>query len=76
MREILPVILFVVAAILLFKRFFGSKEEFIECLKFWLMPDIVNWIRGEFWQNEIAKLKIFFWLLSSILVSALLDWLI
>ena len=54
---------------LLFKPLFGDWEEFVECLKFWIMPDIFSLFAGEFLDDLWGELKLVFWL-----VCGLLSW--
>ena len=32
----------------------------LECLKYWLMPDIVSWFRGEWSEDFWAEMRLFF----------------
>ena len=50
-----------VVAALLFKPFFGDRDEFFRCLKFWFIPDIVSFFRGEYWEDHLAEFKLGFW---------------
>jgi hypothetical protein len=62
MPEFMGVLSGFVAAFFLFKLFFGSKEDFFECLRFWLIPDIVSLFRGEFMDDRWGEFKLFIWL--------------
>lgn len=41
---------------------FSTWEEFFECVKFWLTPDIISMFRGEWVEDTWAELKLFAWL--------------
>jgi len=45
---------------------FGSWEDFLECLKFWLTPDIFSWFYGEGVDDWWAETKLGFWLFSCV----------
>ncbi len=47
---------------LLFKPFFGGSEDFLECLKYSIQPDIFSWIQGEWGEDLWAELKMGLWL--------------
>jgi len=38
---------------------FDTWDEFWECVKYWLMPDIVSWFRGEALDDMWAEMKLF-----------------
>jgi len=42
---------------------FKEWGEFWECLKYWLTPDIISLLRGEWAQDQWAQMKLFLWLL-------------
>ncbi len=44
--------------ILLFRRFFSDKEEFLESLNFFFRPNILSMFKGEFWEDLRAELKL------------------
>ncbi len=52
-------------AYLLWKPFFGDKEEFLRCIKFWLIPNIFSMCRGEYWKDILAETKLIFWVAIS-----------
>ena len=60
---------FLLAAVLSFKAFFSSMEDFMVCLKYYLTPDFWSFIRGEYHQDSFAEMKIFFWLGLSALIG-------
>lgn len=55
-----------ITATLLFKAFFRDMDDFYDCVRYYLTPDIWNILKGEFHQNFFAEGKIFFWLGLSI----------
>ena len=65
----LAIIAGVVTAVLTFRFIFSDKEEFFECIKYWLMPDIVSLFRGRYWDDFWSELKLFVWLGVSALVG-------
>ena len=58
-------------AVLLYMLLFKDWDDFLECVKFWLIPDIVSMFRGEYWEDAWAELKLLLWLSISIGVGAL-----
>jgi hypothetical protein len=40
---------------------FSTWEDFFECIKYWLMPDIISWFRGEATEDFFAELKLLVW---------------
>jgi len=51
---------------LLFKTFFGCASEFLECIKFWLTPDMVSMFRGEYCEDRWSEMKLGLWLACGI----------
>ena len=60
-----------VTAALLYTLLFEDWEEFTECVKFYLTPDIISLFRGKFWEDYWAETKLALWLGISALVSML-----
>ncbi|MFC2715417.1 hypothetical protein [Kingella denitrificans] len=58
-------------AVLLYMLLFEDWDDFLECVKFWLMPDIISMFRGKYWEDVWAELKLLVWLGISIGVGAL-----
>jgi hypothetical protein len=58
---VLAVVMASVIAALLFKPFFGDRDEFFRYLKFWLTPNIVSMFRGEYWKDWLSEAKLGFW---------------
>lgn len=58
-----------VTAFLLYKWLFDDIYEFGECLKFWLMPDIISLLRGQWDKDWWAELKLLVWLGMTILMG-------
>lgn len=54
---------------LLFKPFFGSFEEFGECIRYWFTPDIFSWFSGEGMDGFWAELKLAAWGISGLAVG-------
>ena len=52
----------ITALILSFKMIFRDSEDFFDCLKFWLMPDIISLFRGEYMDDYFSELKLGLWL--------------
>ena len=44
----------VAVLVLLFKPFFGAREGFFQCVKFWFTPDIISAFRGEYHEDWLA----------------------
>ncbi len=59
---VIGIIVGIVVTVLLFKPFFGDREEFIRCVKFWLTPNIVSLFRGEYAEDWTAETKLGLWL--------------
>ena len=63
----MEIILSIAAATLMlrvtFKTFFDDMDDFIECVKYWLTPDIIALIKGEWDREAWAELKLFLWLI-------------
>ncbi|GJM19560.1 MAG: hypothetical protein DHS20C14_17730 [Phycisphaeraceae bacterium] len=43
------------------KAVFGGWDGFGECVKYWLMPDVVSLFRGEWGEDFWAELKLVWW---------------
>ena len=41
-------------AVLLYMLLFKDWDDFLECVKFWLIPDIVSMFRGKYWEDAWA----------------------
>ncbi len=41
---------------------FKTWEEFWDCVKFWLTPDIISLFRGEWIEDQWAEMKLFLWI--------------
>ena len=71
---IVSIILSVTAGVgllaLLFKPFFGCKEEFIDCIKFWFTPDIISLFFGEYIKDRLSELKLGLWILLGAMAGA------
>ena len=60
---IISIIVGAAALVLSFKPFFGDFSGFLECVKFWIKPEIFSLFRGEYWEDVWAEMKLGFWLL-------------
>ncbi|GAA8965820.1 hypothetical protein HpSP79_09240 [Helicobacter pylori] len=38
-------------AVLLYMLLFEDWDDFLESVKFWLMPDIISMFRGKYWED-------------------------
>jgi len=56
-------------AFVLFNILFETWDEFLECLKYWIKPDILSMIRGEYWEDNWAELKLVIWASGSVAVG-------
>jgi hypothetical protein len=41
---------------------FKDWDNFWDCVKFWLTPDIISLFRGEWMEDQWAQMKLFVWL--------------
>jgi NAD-dependent SIR2 family protein deacetylase len=48
---------------LLFIPFFGDRDGFIECVKFWIRPDIFSLFSGEYFKDRWSEWKLGMWIL-------------
>ena len=64
--EIVSIILAVIAGVtvlvLLFKPLFGDREGFIDCVKFWIKPDIFSLFSGEYFEDRWSEMKLGLWI--------------
>ena len=51
------------------KFFFQSFEDFVDCIKYWLTPDIIAIFKGEWDRQYWAEMRLFFWLIMGILTG-------
>lgn len=42
---------------------FGDYREFVECLEYWFMPDVVSLLRGEYRRDFLGESKLFLFLI-------------
>lgn len=56
-------------AFLLFKWLFGDLDEFLQCIKFVFMPDIISLLRGQWDKDWWGELKIIVWLVMTALMG-------
>ncbi len=55
---------------LLFKPFFGDRDGFIDCVKFWIKPDIFSLFSGEYLEDRWSELKLGLWILLGAMAGA------
>lgn len=41
--------------------FFKDREDFYECIRFWLTPDLISLFRGECVDDWLAELRLGLW---------------
>jgi hypothetical protein len=61
---IISIIVGAAALVLSFKLFFDDFSEFLECVKFWIKPEIFSLFRGEYFEDIWAEMKLGIWLLT------------
>ena len=66
---ILSVIAGIGVMILLFKPLFGTKEEFIDCVKFWFKPDFLSLFSGEYFEDRWSEMKLGLWILCGVIAG-------
>jgi hypothetical protein len=49
-----------------FGLFFTDLDDFVDCIRLWFTPQIINIFRGEWEREWWAELKLFFWLLLGV----------
>jgi hypothetical protein len=47
---------------MLFSVLFKTKDDFIDCIKFWITPDIVSMFRGQYFDDHWAEFKLWIWI--------------
>jgi hypothetical protein len=62
MRLLLTVVVAAGTLGVLFKTFFRDRHEFAECVRFWFTPDAISLLRGEYFEDRWAQIKILVWL--------------
>jgi hypothetical protein len=40
------------------RAFFGGWQGFFDCIVFWFKPDLWSLLRGEWWDDMLAELKL------------------
>lgn len=58
------------ALVLMYKLTFEDKDDFIESIKFWLIPDWISILRGEGIEDFWAEAKLLWFLLGTLVISA------
>ena len=49
----------------LWMLFFSDLDDFLECIRFWLTPDLWSWYKDEASEDWWAELRFGLWLLIS-----------
>jgi len=60
MSLILAIVAGVCVSLFLFKFFFDDFGNFVDCIVFWLTPDILSLIRREWAADQWAEIRLFF----------------
>ena len=66
MAVLVGVAVFVLVAWMMYRILFDSWEEFKESVHYWLKPDLVSLIEGDYENDWWAEMKLFVWLLPSV----------
>ncbi len=59
------------ALVLMYKLTFDGWDDFVEALKYWLMPDIISILRGEGIEDFWAEAKLLWFLLGTLVLSGI-----
>lgn len=65
MDVIAAIVSAVITAYLLFSVLFGSREEFLGCVKFWFTPDVFSIFKGQFYEDQWGEVKLLVWIVCS-----------
>lgn len=49
--------------VFIWRKLFGDFEDFLECVRFWLTPDWISALQGEWSEDFWAELKLFGYLI-------------
>ena len=66
MSVILSIIVSLAVGYMLYKLLFDDLDEFLDCVKFWLTPDIISLFRGQYYEDMWAEIKLILWLAITI----------
>lgn len=58
-----------ITAAILYYYLFDDFSEFLDCIRLWLTPDILDWMRGELDRDFWAGFKLLIWFGVSILMG-------
>ncbi len=53
---------------------FDDLDGFVECVKYWIKPDILSWIQGEHAEDWWSEMKLFIWIALSAGILFGLHW--
>jgi hypothetical protein len=71
--ETVSIILAVIAGtavlVLLFRPFFGDKDGFFECIKFWFTPDIFSLFFGKYFHDIFSEMKLGLWIFCGVITG-------
>jgi len=56
-------------AYILYRLLFNTKQDFMECVRYWFTPDILSMIKGNYFEDSWAELKLLLWAVPSIAVG-------
>lgn len=59
----------VATLILTIPIFFSGLDDFWQCVKYALTPDIISWLRGEWGDDWRSENRIFLWMLAAAVVA-------
>jgi hypothetical protein len=54
------------------RHMFGGWPGFLEALRYKFQPGWLSLARGEWWEDTKAEFKLFYWIMSSVLVALVL----
>ena len=69
MAEVLGVVAGIGVLALLFKPIFGDTGGFLECVRFWLTPDVFSLFRGEWAEDWWAEMKLGIWIFCGVVMG-------
>jgi len=65
--ETIGVLVGIGVMVVTFKPFFGDRDGFVGCLKFYLTPDVISLFRGRWGEDRWAEMKLGVWLVLGVL---------
>ncbi len=55
---------------------FDGWAGFLECVKYWLMPDIISLARGEWGEDAWAEMKLLYWIVLCAATTYGIHWIL